>query len=147
MSVVLLVVLLVLGSLLYSLGLFFGLVYLFTRWGGWSRLAQQFRAPSEPQGYAFSHQTLRVGPVRYRWSTRINFSPYGLYLRSGLPLHPPLLIPWQAVTGVKPDTLYWFPAVTLSIGQPQLASVTLFAKHWPLLAQFLPPQLNAGTPV
>ncbi len=145
MSVVLLVTLIVLGGLLYGLGLFFGLVYLFTRLSGWSRLAQHFRVAGEPEGYAFRYQVLRVGTVRYRGSY-LNFSKYGLYVRCGLPFHPPLLIPWQAVGAVQPDMVYWRPAVRLSIGQPQLATITLPAVHWPWLQQFLPPQLQSANP-
>lgn len=144
------VILIVGGTLLaiaiFGSALFFGITYMFTGASGWTRLAQNFPAPAEPQGYVFSGQTVRVGIVRYRWSTRLSFSPQGLYLRTGLPMHPPLLIPWTAVTAVNSDTLYWLPAVTLTIGSPQLARVTIFAKHWALLQQFLPPNLPPGQP-
>jgi hypothetical protein len=143
-------ILIVGGTLLaiavFGSALFFGITYMFTGASGWTKMAQYFRAPAEPQGYVFSGQTVRVGIVRYRWSTRLIFSPQGLYLRTGLPMHPPLLIPWPAITAVTSDTLYWFPAVTLTIGDPRLATITVFAKHWPLLQQFLPQNLPPGPP-
>lgn len=145
MSTVVLITLIALGSLVYGLGLFFGLLLLFTHISGWSRLALLFRAAAEPPGYACARQMLRAGSVRYR-GAYLNFGREGLYLRCGLPLHPPLLIPWPAFTGIMRDTLRWQPAVTLTVGQPRRASITLLAGHWPLLQQYLPAQLRDSPP-
>lgn len=133
-----LVSMLIIGGVLWFCILFFGLLYLFQHVGGWARLARYFCAPGEPPGFRVTRRSIRVGAVRYRFTTTIVISQYGLYLRTGMPFHPPLLIPWQAVAGIRASRLYWFPAFTLSIGEPRLATVTLHQDLFAQLQQFLP---------
>jgi hypothetical protein len=132
---------LIIGGVVWFCVLFFGLLYLFRLVSGWGRLACYFRAPGEPLGFRLTMRSIRVGAVRYRFTTTIVISQYGLYLRTGMPFHPPLLIPWQAVTAIRGSRLYWFPAFTLSIGEPRLAVLTLHQDLFPQLQQFLPPGL------
>lgn len=98
---------------LLFIGLFwFGGVGLMSLAGGWHRLASRFRAPSRTEGERFRFATvyIRSGrlPVSYVNCLFVTVSPAGVRL-SVLSLlrflHPPLFVPWSAVSTVQSEAL------------------------------------------
>jgi hypothetical protein len=113
---------------------------------GYAELARRFPAPHEPVGQKYTRQSIRIGAVRWRWSATLVFSPEGLYLAfmPGAPIYgdpgfsrfPPVLIPWSEIRSAARGTLYWRSAVTLTIGDPTIAQVTLWQAFFPLIEPY-----------
>jgi len=113
----------VLGVLLVLVVAMFIMSRVFSGVSGWGRLAETFGASHRLEGTTFTRQHMRVGAVRYRNCATIIIAPEGLYLAVASPVlgnHPPLLIPWSAIGGVRPARLYWLSARQLDIGRPRL---------------------------
>jgi hypothetical protein len=99
------------------------------RGSGWSRLAEHFSASSRPAGDLFKGQTIEVGRVAYKRCALVGISAQGLYLEVDLPLFSrliPLLIPWNRVIRIREGSLYWRKTAILSIGEPEIGTITLF---------------------
>jgi hypothetical protein len=99
------------------------------RGGGWTRLAEHFPALSRPAGHLFKRQTVEVGRVAYKRCALVGISTEGLYLEGSVPFFSrlkPLCIPWDKVKGVREGSLYWRKTAILSIGEPEIGTITLF---------------------
>jgi hypothetical protein len=99
------------------------------RGGGWTRLAEQFPALSQAEGDFFKRQTIEVGQVFYKRCATVGISKPGLYLEVNIPFSSrlkPLFIPWEMVKGLREGSLYWRKTVILSIGEPELGTVSFF---------------------
>jgi hypothetical protein len=97
------------------------------RGGGLTRLAEYFPAPSPLPGELFKKQTVEVGRVAYKRCTTIGFTTQGLYLEVNSPFFSrlkPLFIPWEMVKGVREGSLYWGKALILSIGEPEIGTIS-----------------------
>ena len=75
--------------------------YLLSIWGGWSRLAGDYRTDADIDGsvWRFQSGALRYG-LRYNGCLTIGASPSGLHLRILFLFrmgHPPLFIPWSDI--------------------------------------------------
>ncbi len=114
---------------------------------GWDALAARFAATQGPVGQLYERQTIKVGPVRWRWSMRVGLSEYGLYLEPAMPIgplravvrHPPLLIPWSELYIVGPGHIYLLWECTeLGVGNPKIASLTVPNGLLALLQPYLP---------
>jgi hypothetical protein len=108
--------------------------WFFRSQSAWPQMAQRYPAPPGPVGTLHPRQTVKVGPVRWRWSMTIGLSDYGLYLEPSIPFgplrgligHPPLLIPWQEIHIVGPGCIYLLWECTeLAVGNPRIASLTV----------------------
>jgi hypothetical protein len=110
------------------------------RGGGWTRLAEKFPGPAQPAGTVFRKQTLQVGSVAYKNCTTVIPATQGLYLAVKIPFFSrlaPLLIPWESIRGLREGSLYWKKTVILSIGQPEIGTVTIFMDLYDKIAPFL----------
>jgi len=110
------------------------------RGGGWTRLAEKFPAPFQPEGTVFKKQTIQVGSVAYKNCATVVVSSQGLFLEANLPLFSrltPLLIPWDGIGGLREGSLYWKKTVILSIGQPESGTVTVFKDLYNKIQPFL----------
>jgi hypothetical protein len=99
------------------------------RGGGWTRLAGHFPVPSRPAGDLFKGQTVEVGRVAYKRCALVGISTDGLYLEVKVPFFSrlkPLFIPWNRVKRIREGSLYWRKTAILSIGEPEIGTVTLF---------------------
>jgi hypothetical protein len=99
------------------------------RGGGWTRLAERFPASSPPVGDLFKGQTIEIGQVFYRRCATVGISEQGLYLEVNIPFSSrlkPLFIPWEMVKGLREGELYWKKTVILSIGEPEIGTVSFF---------------------
>jgi hypothetical protein len=116
-----------------------GMFRVFGRVSGLNRLAQAYPALRAPAGPTLTGQTVQIGAVRYRRCVTVNVSEAGLYLwvRPVLSKHQPILIPWSEVKQVRETVLYWQRAMRLSIGMPELATVTLQMNLFDLVRPYL----------
>jgi hypothetical protein len=120
---------------------------LFAGGSGYAELARRFPAGAEPIGPRYSGQHVQVGAVRWRRAATLVFAAEGLYLAflpttpllgsSVFSKHPPVLIPYSEIRAVRPARLYWQQAVALTIGDPQIAVVTLLQPFYSLLEPHL----------
>jgi hypothetical protein len=100
------------------------------RGGGWTRLAEHFPAPSPRPGELFKKQTIEVGHVAYKRCATVGITPQGLYLEGNIPFYSrlkPLFIPWEMVKGVREESLYWGKALILSIGEPEIGTISFLS--------------------
>ncbi|MBI5586292.1 MAG: hypothetical protein HY892_20975 [Deltaproteobacteria bacterium] len=115
------------------------------RGGGWTRLAERFPAASPPEGPMLRKQTIQVGAVVYKNCATLVVSAQGFYLAAKLPFFSrlvPLLIPWENIRSLREGSLYWKKTVILSIGQPEIGTVTLFQDLYTKIEPFLHPSLT-----
>jgi hypothetical protein len=115
--------------------------------GGWSQLARQYRTPAAVRldldlTYRLRSLQLRrlaLMPATYSGCVTVGFAPAGLYLA---PLfvfrlfHPPLLIPWGAISSLDEGSFLWsrWANITLRDGGPTIrlygSSVDTASGYW-----------------
>ncbi len=94
--------------------------------GGWKTLSGIYATSREPQGEILKRQSLVAGAVVYRYLVTVGMGEAGLYLAVGGPLpRPPILIPWRDFTNAAPARLFWQKAALVSIGAPEVSSLTV----------------------
>ena len=131
---VLLVVLVAFGLLIAFL------TPIFRQSGGWNKLAASYTARGQPEGAVYTQQTVLIGAVRYWRCTTVYVGPQGLYLSvhvSILPSYPPLFIPWGEFKRAQETFLYWQRAFRLTIGDPQVGTLTLKAGFFAVVQPYL----------
>ena len=127
--------------------------------GGWSRLAERYRARTGVEGPTWRFQYGTVGLARYGYTLTFTVTDAGLGVRV-FPLyrfmHPPLLIPWRDLA-VRREKVFWVwrveltarevPGVVVVVGQGlALALARAAGPLWPdreMLAE--PAAANART--
>lgn len=119
--------------------------------GGYRALTRRFPAPAAPAGQRYDGQGLRIGSVRRQRSATLVFAPEGLYLAllAALPGTGPMpapypeamLIPWTEFRAAKPDKLFGESAVSLTIGEPQIAVITMHMQFFLLVQHYTQLQL------
>lgn len=130
---------LILGAGAIAAAIVVALRLFFMAISGWGRLARSFAALEPPPGPRYTGQTVVVGAARLRSCATLCATPGGLYLSTFL-LRPALLIPWREFRGTTPATVYSQPAVRMSIGVPEIGSLTL----WPWQYERIRSHLAAG---
>jgi ankyrin repeat protein len=115
-----------------AIGLFaMGLLHADARMTGWHQLAGRFTAPATLDGRGFARQDADVGTlgfVRIRNLMRAAALDDGLYLAMpaiARPGHAPLLVPWTQMRVVDERQLLGRPVVRLSVGSPEIGTITL----------------------
>ena len=104
---------------------------LLSRVGGWSRLAERFRASHPPNGKKFGGQSVRLNLVSYNNCLTIYVSEEGLFLhmtpvfRTG---HPDLLIPWREIHDPVVQRVFWAEFVNVEVARPTIARLRLSGK-------------------
>jgi hypothetical protein len=117
---------------------------IFAKHSGLVELARRYPVTQLPTGAMLAKQTVKVGSVRYRSCIAVSVGERGLYLG----VHPPLLakgdmlIPWEEVKGAWKTRLYSRRAVRLSIGEPEVGSVTLYEGLYKQVAPHLRPDIS-----
>lgn len=150
------------GGVLFFCGIFGGVIVVlfvmmtvmyraFAAGSGYDELARRFPATHVPAGPRYDGQSIRIGAVRWRWATTMIFGPEGLYLAlmPTLPVlgrpwfnhHPAVLIPWGEFRAATRGMLYWQSAVSLTVGEPRLAVITMYLPFLPLIQQYTGLQL------
>jgi len=124
----LLVALAVAGFAVVFAGLWSVVCYVLAQVGGWSALAERYRAAAPPVGTRHAVVHGAVGAVEYKGSLTVSIGPEGFRLsvsRLLKPGHPDLFIPWAAVTARADRKFLRWESVRLTIGQPAVATITL----------------------
>ena len=119
---------------------------------GWATLSSRYGTAAEPEGVVLKRQSLVAGSVVYRYLVTVVIAEAGLYLAVGGPLpRSPVLIPWEDFKVVTPAMLFWQKAVLVSIGAPQVSTLTLPMTLYDQMRSHLPPKLastgNSAKPV
>lgn len=87
----------------------FALISLLISRAGWAKLAQHYRRDIPPRGRRYGSLYMMVGSlVQYKDTITAILSSEGLHLRQMLFFrlgHPPILLPWEAVTDVTEDKI------------------------------------------
>lgn len=117
-------------AVLYCLPLVLGIwggIFLLLSWsGGWSAVARRYRTAGPPAGTRLRLQSARFGWVDYNGCLTIVVAPDGLYV-AALPIfrigHPPLLIPWSALSVLAVKEGRWFGRAKLAIDAPPIARI------------------------
>jgi hypothetical protein len=108
----------------------------------WNALSNRYGTSTEPEGVVLKRQSLVAGSVVYRYLVTVILSDAGLYLAVGGPLpRKPILIPWQDFKDVTLAKLFWQKAALVSIGAPQVGTLTLPMTLYDRMRSHLPPQL------
>lgn len=98
----------------------FGLIVVFSFWGGWRQLAQYYRYAGQAINKKKHMQSvsMRAG-MGYRNCLTIGASFEGLYMAILFPFragHPPLFIPWHDIK-IKRKSYFGFPMLELTFVQ------------------------------
>lgn len=100
--------------------------------GGWRRLAQEFRAGPATRGrILLGTATMRYG-THYNNLMRLDCRQDGLVLSLRGPFrlaHPPLLIPWSQVKAEDIRVLWMIPAMRLELGSQAQIPLTFFKRE------------------
>jgi hypothetical protein len=113
---------------------------LFHYLSGWSKLVERYPAVYLPADQTLKHQTVQVGPVRFRRCATVHVASEGLYLRPDVFFrsYPPVLIPWSEIVDVQTSHIYvWETAKKLSIGQPAGHTIIVTNSMFRLLEPYL----------
>jgi hypothetical protein len=104
-------------------------MFAISRIGGWGALASKYRATSVPDGKRFWFQSATLGSMKYGSCLTVVVGSAGLYLAVFAPFrmgHPPLLIPWTELHGLREKRFLWlWRLVEMQVGTPAIATLTL----------------------
>ena len=116
---------------------------IFTQFSGYDRLVKRYPAEGEPEGQAYTKQTVQIGPVRYRRCVTVHISSKGLYLQPHIFMirYSPVLIPWNEVVRVENAMIYWGQARRLTVGEPEVGTVAMQMGLLRLIQPYLSPKL------
>lgn len=121
--------------------------------GSWAGLSERYpaveatssvvAAPSARHG-----QTIQVGAVRWKRCVSVCITPEGLHLLMpspgallkvlGLMGKQPIFIPWSEIVGAEPARLFMLSGYRLLIGNPLVATVTMYAELYSAIYPYLP---------
>ena len=116
------------GFLALDFLVWFALLTLLARLGGWYALAQRYSTSVESEGQRFRWCTVTFRWVDYNGCLTLIVSPEGLYiamprlLRLG---HPCLLIPWSVLHFVKIHKVWFIHQAHLEVESPALTSIKI----------------------
>jgi hypothetical protein len=109
---------------------------------GWDTLLRHYATAAGPEGEILKRQSLVVGSVVYRYIVTAGIGETGLYLAVGGPLpRRPVLIPWDAFKRASPVRLFWQKAALVTLGDPEVGTLTLPMTLYDKMRPHLPPQL------
>jgi len=119
------------------------LMRLSARASGWTELAKLYSVEAPPAEQQHAQQTVQIGAIRYRRCVTVGIGPQGLalWVRPSLAKFHPILIPWDEVKAVQEARLYSTKAVQLSIGEPSVATIVVYAKLFEAISPYLAPGL------
>ena len=114
--------------------------------GGWSRLAERYRAEREPfDGPRWTSSFLEIGWCGYNGCVIYRVAPEGLYIAVWAILvgHPPLLIPWGDIRVLEErPSRWWFASARCEAGNPKLAKLSVPLAVIQAATEWLTPDAN-----
>lgn len=113
-------------------GVWFSVLFLLSRFGGWADMARKFRAVEIPEGLVLRWQSVQLGGwCNYNRVLTFVISEKGFYMAPWKPFsfgHQPLLIPWEEIRNSTPKKLLWIKQVVSEIGSPAIAKMCVERK-------------------
>lgn len=104
-------------------------VLLISRIGSWHTLSKIYPAGTRaPKGEKHEGVVGRVGAANYKFVLTVTIAPDGFFLEVMAlfrPGHPPLFIPWSAVTHREVLRVLRWDMISLRIGSPKVATIAL----------------------
>lgn len=104
-------------------------VLLISRIGSWHTLSKIYPAGTRtPEGEKHAGVMGRVGLANYKFVLTVTISPDGFFLEVMSlfrPGHPPLFIPWSAVTNREVLRVLCREMISLRIGSPKITTISL----------------------
>jgi len=132
-------------------GLWLAITALLGVLAGWFALRRQFPAGPDDSRLSFRMRSGRMGVgVGMNNCLNLGAGPSGLRVstwRMFAPLWHPFVVPWSQITA-EPRTHFFIPRVRLSLGRPEVGSLTIDARLWqrlvaqssiPAMASIVPP--------
>jgi hypothetical protein len=122
------VALAVAGFIALDFLIWFALLTLIARLGGWQAVARRYSTTVEPEGQRFRWCFAAFRWLDYNGCLTMVVSPEGLYIaifklfRIG---HPSLLIPWSALHFVKVHKVWIIHQVFLEVDAPALTTIKI----------------------
>ena len=123
--------------------IWFFVLFLIARLSGWATLARHFADPdwqasrarlSSRKGKNFNFVSMKLGPLgQYGSSLGVAIAANGLYIWPIFPFrpgHPPLYIPWRAISDVQAGSMLFRTTTRLAISLPgrKQKHLTFFGK-------------------
>jgi hypothetical protein len=112
--------------------LWVGITLLMSFIGGWGKVAKVYAATERPaDGAELKRVTGMFGVARYKFVLTVITTDTGIYIENRKvfrPGHPPLFIPFPAISKARLQTLFFWEFVAFHVGDPALASVRLPSK-------------------
>jgi hypothetical protein len=124
-------------------GIFFFVLFIIKKFSGddgsWQKLLVDFRATFQPEGKRIKFKSVKVGNIIYRNSMNLITTTTGLYLSTNFLFGkiPSLFIPWNSISQVEDDVLYWKKSYKLSVGNPIVSKITLMKPEYDLIRDYL----------
>ncbi len=100
--------------------------------GGWRALSGDFAAGGPVSGETHSFQSGRLRIINYNGMLKIVLADRGLYLAVFFlfrPFHPPLLVPWTAITNVREHRLFIFRYVAFDLKSQGRTLTVMISRH------------------
>jgi hypothetical protein len=134
---ILLTLAIVVAAVAFSILVYVLVIRLFASRSGVGRLCRAYAVDHRPAGPAWARQTLMIGSVQWKRCVTVSATEGGLYMRVDAILFrlPGVLIPWPDVHPVGKTLFYWRPAIRLSVGVPEITTITV---HTSLCATMQP---------
>jgi len=96
---------------------------------GWSKLAGAYRTdPNFFIGTDVGLISAKVNFINYNNSLVLKYNEQGILLKTIFLFrlfHPPILIPWNEITGVEDKKILFFTFKKLTIGSPLIATIMI----------------------
>ena len=105
------------------------ILFVLSKVGGWSALAERYRMDRPFQGAIWKYQFGFLGSVRYNGALTVGSGMEGLYLAVLFflrPFHPPLLIPWGEVSLGRRKKTIFLDLVEFRLGPEPVASLWVY---------------------
>jgi hypothetical protein len=126
-------------------GIFFFVLFIIKKFSGddgsWQKLLLNYKYQSAfvPEGISVKFKSVKVGNIIYRNSMNLIITSSGLYLSTNFLFGriPALYIPWNSISQIEDDILYWKKSYKLSIGNPIISKITLMKPEYDLIMKYM----------
>lgn len=107
-------------------GFWLGSLYVASRFGGWSSLAERYSEDEYREGKTYHMRSGKFGAVSYGMCLNLTICESGIRVSIMLPFrfcHPPFFLPWTEIHSAREISEFFTPFLKAQIGHPPIASV------------------------
>lgn len=126
-------------SPLYLVGMWLLITYLLSLFG-WKKFIPYFQTSDTAYGTKIHLVSAKIGRVNYNNCLKIEMNEHGFYIRPIFLFrlfHPTLFIPWKEISSVSKRSLIFSSHYRLSIGNPEIGTITLPKKTFEKLRPYI----------